>query len=161
MRLEKQNRGGGKGSQGVTLLELLVVVALASLLIAVVFPSVGAGLRTLELRSSAQRLAAAARFARDQAIHRQRFFQLEIDSEHRTVSVLDVERGERRSFELPASVQVEKVLPEEGSKLSPTRQFLFSPDGGSPPFQVVLGNQSRQVTVSADPLTGFPKVAGL
>ncbi|MBI4460961.1 MAG: GspH/FimT family pseudopilin, partial [Acidobacteria bacterium] len=117
--------------------------------------------RTLELRSSAQRLAAAARFARDQAIHRQRFFQLEIDREHRTVSVLDVEKGERRSFELPASVQVEKVLPEEGSKFSTTRQFLFSPDGGSPPFQVVLGNQSRQVTVSADLLTGFPKVSGL
>ena len=160
MRREKQSQDS-KGPRGITLLELLVVVALASLLIAVVFPSVGAGLRTLELRSSAQRLASAMRFARDQAIHRQRFFQLEIDREHRTISVLDLEKGERRSFELPASVEVEKVLPEDGGQPSPTRQFLFFPGGGSPPFQVVLGNQNRQVTVSADPLTGFPKVSGL
>ncbi|MBI4465016.1 MAG: GspH/FimT family pseudopilin [Acidobacteria bacterium] len=153
--------GHQKTQRGVTLLELLVVIALVSLLVAVVFPSVGAGLRTLELRSSAQRVAVAARFARDQAIHRQRFFQLEIDSQKKTVSVLDVAEGQRRSFELPTSVHVEKILPEEQGRLSTTRQFVFSPDGAVPQFQVVLGNQSRQVTVAADALTGFPKVSGL
>src|SRR3970040_653003 len=87
-------------SRGITLLEMLVVVALASVLLAVVFPSVGAGLRTLELRSAAQRLAASARYARDQAVHRQRFYELEIDAEAGTVSVGDLEQTARRRFEV-------------------------------------------------------------
>ena len=98
---------------GVTLLELLVVMALASVLLAVVVPSVGAGLRTLELRSAAQRLAASARYARNQAVHRQRFYELEIDAEAGTVTVTDFAGESQRSFELPGSVRVESILPEE------------------------------------------------
>lgn len=151
-------------SRGVTLLELLVVVALASVLLAVVFPSVGTGLRTLELRSAAQRLAASARYAREQAIHRQRFYELEIDAEAGTISVGDIGRNDskassraRRSFELPASVRVERISPEEPGGPS-RRRFLFSPDGAAPAFEIVLSNDRRQVVVTSNPLTGFPRI---
>lgn len=161
--------------RGITLLELLVVAALASILLAVVFPSVRSGLGTLELRSSARRLAAAAKYARDQAIYRQSFFQLEIDTESGTISVIDMDRDAttetnatgqsgsviRRSFELPATVRIGEILPDEGDAPSRIRRFLFSPDGGSDPFQVVLENPRRKVQVSTDPLTGFPKVDDL
>ncbi len=161
--------------RGITLLELLVVAALASILLAVVFPSVRSGLSTLELHSSARRLAAAAKYARDQAIYRQSFFQLEIDTESGTISVIDMDRDAttetnatgqsgsviRRSFELPATVRIGEILPDEGDAPSRIRRFLFSPDGGSDPFQVVLENPRRKVQVSTDPLTGFPKVADL
>lgn len=147
------------GAAGVTLLELLVVIALASILLAVVFPSVGSGLATLELRSSAQRLAAAARYARDQAVYRQRPFQLEIDGEAGTVAVVDLEGRSRRSFEFPASVRVGQILTPEGESTERTQRFLFLPDGGAPPFEVILGNQRRQVTVFNDPLTGSQRVS--
>ncbi len=159
--------------RGITLLELMVVAALASILLAVVFPSVRSGLGTLELRSSARRLAAAAKYARDQAIYRQRFFQLEIDTESGMISVMDMDATTetnvtgpsgpaiRRSFELPATVRIGEILPDEGDAPSRVRRFLFSPDGGSDPFQVVLENPRRKVQVSTDPLTGFPKVADL
>ena len=154
---------------GVTLLELLVVVALASVLLAVVFPSVGAGLRTLEVRSAAQRLAASARYARDQAVHRQRFYELEIDAEAGTVTVTDFAGESRRSFELPASVRVERILPEEDAfshvrarvGQARPRRFVFSPDGNAPAFEIVLGNDRRQAAVRSNPLTGFPKVEEL
>jgi type II secretion system protein H len=159
--------GRERSTRGVTLLELLVVVALASILLMVVFPSVGAGLRTLELRSAAQRLAASARYAREQAIHRQRFYELEIDAAAGTISVGDLERSganvpapARRSFELPATVRVERISPEETG--SPTRRrFLFSPDGGAPAFEIVLGNDRRQAVVTSNPLTGFPRITEL
>ena len=157
--------------QGVTLLELLVVAALASILLAVVFPSIRAGLGTLELRSSARRLAAAARYARDQAVHRQRGFQLEIDTASGTISVTDIDvniddsgqtrRAGRRSFELPPAVRVGTIRPGETDAASGTRRFLFSPDGDSDPFEIVLENPRRQVQVSIDSLTGFPKVTDL
>ena len=158
-----------KQQRGVTLLELIVVVALASVLLAVVFPSVGAGLRTLELRSAAQRLAASARYARDQAVHRQRFYELEIDAEAGTVTVTDFAGESRRSFELPASVRVERILPEENAfphvqarvGHPQARRFLFSPDGSAPAFEIVLGNDRRQAAVRSNPLTGFAKVEEL
>ena len=165
-----------KQQRGVTLLELIVVVALASVLLAVVFPSVGAGLRTLELRSAAQRLAASARYARDQAVHRQRFYELEIDAEAGTVTVTDFAGESRRSFELPASVRVERILPEENAFPHvqarvghpqarvgdpQPRRFLFSPDGSAPAFEIVLGNDRRQAAVRSNPLTGFAKVEEL
>jgi general secretion pathway protein H len=140
---------------------MLVVIALISVLLALVFPSVGAGMRTLELRSSAQKLAAAMKFARDQAVHRQRYFQLEIDREAGMVSVTDTQNGEKRSFDFPASVRVRQILPEDPGAASPARGFLFSPDGDAPPFQIILENQARQIAVTMDPLTGFPKVSEL
>jgi len=139
---------------------LLVVMALAAILLAVVFPSVGAGLRTLELRSAAERLAASARYARDQAVHRQRFYELEIDPQAGTITVTDFAGESRRSFELPGSVRVERILPEE-TRSESTRRFLFSPDGGSPAFEIILGNDRRQAVVTSNPLTGFPRVTEL
>jgi general secretion pathway protein H len=145
-------------SRGVTLLELLVVAALASVVLALVFPSIHSGMNTMALRSSAQRLAAAAKFARDQAIFRQRPFELEIDGNTRMVSVFD-SAGETRSFELPSSVQVAKILPEETDTASKARRFLFNPDGSSVRFQVILETSHRQFEIATDPLTGFPKIS--
>jgi len=149
----------GKKESGVTLLELLVVVALASIMLAVVFPSVGSGLTTLELRTSAQRLAAAARYARDQAVHRQTAFHLEIDSGAGRVAVMDLQGNARRAFDLPASVRVESVLPLQEEAASRVRRFLFMPDGAAPAFVVVLANQRREMRGVSEPLTGAAKVS--
>ena len=156
----RKNSGPGP-CRGITLIEMLVVVALASMALALVFPAVGSGLTGLQLRSSAQRLAASAKFARDQAVYRQRFFQLEIDGATGTVSVLDLEGNFRRSFDLPEAVRVERILPEQSATPLETRRFLFFPDGSLTPFQVILRSRQRRVQVSADPLTGFPEVLEL
>jgi len=159
-------------TRGVTLLELLVVVALASLLLGLALPSVGSGLGTLALRSAARRLAASAKYARDQAVYRQRPFQLVIDANGDTnrdarsadgrgasVSVLDTAGGFSRSFEIPAEVRVREVLPKAEPTSAATRSFLFFPDGSAPWFQVTLETDRQQAIVTSDPLTGFPKVS--
>ena len=147
-----------KDSRGVTLVELLVVAVLASILLALVFPSIRAGMGTLELRSSAQHLAAAAKFARDQAIFRQRPFELEVNGAAGAITVFDSEGGSRR-FELPGGVRVGSIRPAEAGPESRTRSFLFLPDGRSVAFEVVLENGRRRIKVAADPLTGFPKIS--
>jgi len=145
-------------SAGVTLMEMLVVIALASILLAIVFPAVGSGLGSLELRSAATRLAAAARFARDQAVYRQKAFQLQIDAGAGTVAVADLEGADRHSFELPGSVRVAQVLPAEDGLTSPLRRFFFFPDGAAPDFEVTLANSRRQMVIVGDPLTGTAKI---
>jgi len=143
---------------GVTLMELLVVVAIASILLAIVFPAAGSGLGTLELRSAATRLAAAARYARDQAVYRQRIYQLEIDGAAGSLSVSDLEGGGERSYQFPPSVRVEVVLPEEHNAPANHRRLFFFPDGSAPDFEVILANTRRQLAVIGDPLTGTAKV---
>ena len=143
---------------GVTLMEVLVVVAIASILLAIVFPAVGSGLGTLELQSAATRLAAASRYARDQAVHRQRTLQLEIDPAAGVLSVADLDGSGEWRYELPPSVRIEAVLPEENLASSRNRSFFFLPDGSAPAFEVVLTNTRRQVAVIGDPLTGTARV---
>jgi Tfp pilus assembly protein FimT len=139
-------------------MELLVVVAIASLLLAIVFPAVGSGLGTLELRSAATRLAAAARYARDQAVFRQRIYQLEIDMEAGSVAVGDAEGGRQQSYQLPSSVRVEAILPQGGMELSTPWRLFFYPDGAAPDFEVLLTNSRRRVAVVGDALTGTARV---
>ena len=148
-------------SAGVTLLELLVVVALASILLAVVFPSVGTGLSGLELSGAARRVASAARYARDEAVRRRSRFELDVDSSSGSITVVDLESGASaaRRFELPASVRIEHVLPQEQGSTTGPRRFLFTPDGAAPQFQIVLANQRRQITVMNDALTGAATVS--
>ena len=142
---------------GVTLMEMLVVIALASILLAIVFPAVGSGLGTLELRSSATRLAAAARYARDQAVYRQKTYELHVDRANGIIAVLDWSGAQSQSFTLPSSLRVAEVLPDDG-QASAVRQFFFYPDGGSQQFQIVLASSRRQVAILTDPLTGTAKV---
>lgn len=156
------NRSGQRAA-GVTLLELLVVAALASIMLALVFPSIRAGMGTLELRSSAQRVAAAAKFARDQAIYRQRPFELEVNRASGEVAVVDSAGGVRR-FDLAEGVRIGSVLPADNAPATTAddvRHFLFSPDGSSDPFEIVIENSRRRIAVSTDRLTGFPRVAEL
>jgi general secretion pathway protein H len=148
----------GLTESGVTLLELLVVVALASILLAIVFPAVGSGLGTLELQSAGVRVAAAARYAHDQSVYRQEAYQLEINVEAGTVSVEDLEGGGERSYQFPPTVRVKAVLPAMDAQQNAARRFFFFPDGAAPDFQVILTNSRRQVTVIGDPLTGTAKV---
>ena len=143
---------------GVTLMEMLVVIALASILLAIVFPAVGSGLGTLELRSAATRLAAAARYARDQAVYRQQIFQLDIDGQAGAVAVENLAGAEAHRYQLPESVHIEEILPAEEGRTDSARRFFFLPDGGAPEFQVILTNSRRQIAIIGDPLTGTAKV---
>ncbi|MBI4444086.1 MAG: GspH/FimT family pseudopilin [Acidobacteria bacterium] len=159
--MRNDNKGRNQAAQGITLMEMLVVVALVSILLAVVFPAAGSGLATLALRSAAQEVATAAKYAREQAIYRQRFFMLEMDGEARTVSVVDLESGRTRSFRLPETVRVDQILSVRIGETVTSRSWLFFPDGSSDPFQVVLQTRQRRVQISSDPLTGYPEVSWL
>jgi general secretion pathway protein H len=154
----RESRVPDPGASGVTLMEMLVVIALASIVLAVVFPAVGSGLNTLALRSAGTRLAAAARYARDQAVYRQKTLQFSIDSGTGEVAVAALDGSGAQRYQFPDAVRVQAVLPAEDSQRSPVRRFYFYPDGAAPDFQIVLTNSRRQLTVIGDPLTGTTKV---
>ena len=72
---------------GFTLLELMVVLAIAALLLAITPPLITAALPGVELKSSARRVAAGLRLAREEAIRSGGDTAFTLDLEERTFKV--------------------------------------------------------------------------
>ena len=103
------NEGSPRRPQeaGVTLLELLIVLALLSLAVSLVAPRFGNWSDEWMLRSAAERLAQTVRYARTRAIFEQSYYLVEIDARARLVRVLNPASGFSREFALPLGVKVE------------------------------------------------------
>jgi general secretion pathway protein H len=151
-------------ARGVTLVELLVVVSLATVALALVVPSVRAGLAGLELRSSARKLAAAISYARAAAMRSQRPYLLEIEPTRRSISAGGADSSARRTLQLPEDVELSIAGNEPGTSAAGAREdgqpvrYIVYPDGALPGFRVRLTNARRQITVETDALTGMPRV---
>lgn len=138
------------GEGGVTLLEMLIVMTLVGLMAAVVGPSVGAGLDTLRLESSAERVAASLKLARDRAVRTRHYMEVTVDPESRRVALSDLEGEYARSWDLPETITVKAERPQA---------FLFPPDGAPPAVRLELENsRGRKALVEMDPFTAFPTV---
>jgi type II secretion system protein H len=135
---------------GITLIEMLVVMTIIGLLAAVAAPSVGSGVETVRLRSTAERLASTLRTGRDRAVRTRHYQEVSIDPQTRMVELRDLETGSVSSWELPSTIQT-----KSGKRMA----FQMYPDGGVQAMKVNLQNlRGRQVEVSMDPFTLFPVV---
>jgi general secretion pathway protein H len=142
---------------GVTLIEMLVVVAIIAIAGAIVLPGVTTGLENLKLRTTAERLGNTFRFARETALRRQVICQVTVDPQRRTVALEQVsaERGPAsaagtRSWEMPAGIQV---------RLERARAFVFAPGGGPNISLTLVNSRGRAALVELDVLTGLPRVS--
>src|SRR5438552_16777580 len=90
-RIRKSSRSAY--TRGVTLLELLIVLALIALVAGMVLPTFGNGVPTSELKSAARQLAAGPRIARSEAVAQKREAFLAVDLEGRRVKIERAPRG--------------------------------------------------------------------
>jgi len=139
-----------KRNAGITLLEMLVVMTLIGLLASVATPSVTAGMETVKLRNSAERLAATLRLARERAVRTRHYFQVTVDPQTRRVELRDLEGDFARDWQLPETISV---------KVDRPLLFQFAPDGSVPSLHVELENSRRRVvSVDMDAFTALPTV---
>ena len=128
-----------------------MVLTIIAVMAGVVFPGVTAGLDTLRLKSTADRLASTFRFARERALRRQTVCQVTVDPARRAVELEDLGPSPyRRSWELPQQIV---LRPER------VRTFVFPPDGASPHIGLTLANsRGRTASVEFDLLSALPRV---
>jgi general secretion pathway protein H len=137
-------------NRGFTLLELLMVLAIVSLMIAVVPPLLSGLGGGAELRGTTRQLAAAMRIARSEAILRRQEAVLTLDLEERFFQVA----GDTRKVSLPESIKVKLYTAQTELLDGATGTIRFFPDGTSTGGHVALANEKIGYSVNVDWLTG-------
>ena len=142
----------GKASKrGVTLLELLVVMAIVGLIVAVSAPSAGAGLDSVRLRSASNSIASFLNAAVNHAERRQQPVAVTISPKKNRLSAYSNEPGFTRELTLPEGIAIED--PDSD------RQLILMPGATVPGIAIQFANRhgGRRI-VRLDPITGFPRV---
>src|SRR6476469_10079197 len=136
--------------RGVTLLELLIVLALMAIVAGFVLPMFGGPVSTSELRSTARQLAAGLRLARSEAVSQRR----------ETFLVLDV-AGKRfkvdrdpQEHKLPSRIDLKLFTAQNDLVDENVGSIRFFPDGGSNGGRITVAAGVRKFAVAIDWLTG-------
>lgn len=136
--------------RGLTLLELIIVIALMAILAGVTLPMFGPGVSTSQLRSSARQVAAGLRTARSEALAQRRETFLVVDVAGKRFKV-DQETAEHK---LPAGIAITLFTAQNDLVDGNVGAIRFFPDGGSNGGRITLAAGERKFEVDVDWLTG-------
>lgn len=135
---------------GLTLLELLIVIALMAIVAGMVIPMFGEPVSTSELRSSARQLAAGLRLARSEALSERRETFLVIDVAGKRFKV----DRDAQAHSLPAKIELKLYTAQNDLVSDSVGSIRFFPDGGSNGGRITVASGARKFDVDVDWLTG-------
>ncbi len=137
-------------TRGVTMIELLVVVAIMGVVAAIVIPRFGSGVSTTELKSAARQVASGLRLARSEAMASRQERFVTLDLEHRRFMV----GSDKRAHALPRDVELKLVTAQKDLVDDKVGAIRFYPDGGSNGGRITVAAGERKFEVDVDWLTG-------
>ena len=145
--------GAGRDARGVTLMELVVVLAVLATVTALAVPSIRRGSEGLQLRAGAGRMASLLREARQQAVMHRRSTRVVLEAGHRGAALAwDGADEPLRRVELPERFRVQAL--EGGDSLT------FSPRGLVRDTRwVVEAPGGRRLVIQVHGVTGRVAVA--
>jgi general secretion pathway protein H len=139
--------------RGFTMVELLIVMVIASLVLALVGTSLSRGVSSAEMRTAARKLAASLRYTRTQAILKKEERVLTIDTENASYQAPD-----REEVVLPEGMKVQITTARSELTSEYVGGIRFYPDGGSTGGNVLLDANGRIYRVNVTWLTGDASV---
>ncbi len=145
-------RGRGlPAAAGMTLMEMMVVVAIIGLIAGISVPSVSAGIDSVRMASASNSVAAFLNSAVNRAERHQLPIEVVISTKENSLASYSNEPGYSRELKLPDGIRIEDA--EE------VRRLMLMPGGTAPAIGIQLVNRhgSRRM-VKLDPMTGFPQV---
>ena len=148
---------------GVTLIEMMVVVALISLMVGVSYPAITSGIESLRLKGATNSIVAFLDYGLSRAERRQQMVDITISKADNSLEMRSREPGFYRKLQLPDGVSIVQILPQlpeqAAGDANLNRDFLLYPGGTVPPLGVQLINRRNvQRVVRVDPITGVPHI---
>lgn len=146
---------------GITLIEMLIVMALIALIAGMSASSVSAGLDTLRLRSTSDAMIGFLNTALARADTRQQVVEIVISPQEGTMTARSGDRGFYKRLDIVSPIRILSVRPALAAEVEDQgqpRRFLVYPGGSVPKITIEIGNaQGRRRMVSVDPVTGVPQ----
>ncbi|WP_019935666.1 GspH/FimT family pseudopilin [Oceanimonas smirnovii] len=133
---------------GFTLLELLVVLTIATLALTVALPRFAALLPSAELKSYSRQTAALLRLARSQAVATGNVVTLTLNNEQQQTRL----SGQTKPHAWPAGITLSLSGTQTGPDEAATLEFY--PDGASSGGTVRVASDRQQFLIQVDWLTG-------
>lgn len=139
-----------------------MVVMLISVMAAVSYPAISAGVDTLRLNQATDQIAALLNTAVTRAERRQMAVEVAVLPAEHAVLLLPADPAAARRFELPTGIEILAVLPATPEGPRAGRRFLLLPGGAVPRVGVVLANgRGVRRVVSVDPISGVAQIRTL
>jgi prepilin-type N-terminal cleavage/methylation domain-containing protein len=149
-----------QNERGVTLIEILIVMAVIGLIAGISYPAVSSGLDTLRLRSTSDAIVSFLNIALDHADRRQQAVEVIVSPRENILLSRTADLGFTRNLDMPAQIHIVSVLPALPNTIDPgePRHFLLYPGGSVPGIGIEISTlQGRRRLVSVDPVTGSPR----
>ena len=131
---------------GVTLIEMLIVVALISLFAGLMFPSVTSGIDSLRLQQASDAISGFINTGLNRAERKQVTIEITIDRSQNAMTMYSTETGFAKRLELPDGVRIVDILPPEPANPNAPRRFLLYPGGAPPRFGAAPSTCSAATT---------------
>lgn len=139
-----------RSAAGITLIELLIVMAIVSLMLGIAYPNVTAGLEGIRLKTTVDRAASFWADARQRADRFQEVVQVTIDPEKSEVRAMSAHSLWKETFEIGDGLSF--AAPEKESS------YMLYPGSPSPQFRLVLETASGgRSGLKVNILTGLPE----
>jgi prepilin-type N-terminal cleavage/methylation domain-containing protein len=158
-RLTIGGRLSTRPTNGITLVELLVVVAIISLMVGISFPAITSGIDSLRLNAATNGVVSFFNTGLNRAERRQQVVAITISKTENEITMRSTEPGFVRKLDIPQGVTITRIFPELPDNPDAPRSFLLYPGGTVPRFGVQLMNRRNvERIVRVDPITGVPRV---
>jgi prepilin-type N-terminal cleavage/methylation domain-containing protein len=154
-KLSRDRQGAG----GVTLIEMMVVVALIALMAGISYPAITSGIDSMRLKAATNSVVSFLNAGLSRAERRQQVVEITISKLDNSIEMHSSVPGFSRKLPMPQGISIVQVLPPLPENPDAPRMFFLYPGGTVPPFGVQLINRRNvQRVVRVDPITGVPRV---
>lgn len=141
-----------RANRGITLVEMLIVVALIGLMVGISFPSITSGVDSLRLLTSTDAVSSFLNGALNRAERRQQVIEISFSKEERKLTMRSSEPGFSRELVLPDGVTIIRTDPD-------VKSVFVYPGGAVPRIALDLENRRKaRRRIQVDPITGVPQV---